>query len=75
VELLDGLESLRPVRLIGVRAEQLGGADSRALQLALDEPEHGRRDAEVAADAARSRFGQAAVRPAALLRPERPGST
>jgi DNA polymerase-4 len=54
------------VRLIGVRMEQLvevtGGE-----QLALDAPEHGWRDADTAADQARSRFGSAAVRPASLL--------
>lgn len=54
------------VRLLGVRVEQLvrGGL---AEQLTLDGGEANWSDAERAADAARSRFGAAAVRPAALL--------
>ncbi|MFC7616797.1 DNA polymerase IV [Actinokineospora soli] len=63
------------VRLIGVRVEQLGpsGRD----QLALDAPEHGWREADQAADKARTKFGTAAVRPASLLgeRPDRAGAT
>ncbi|GAA1335908.1 DNA polymerase IV [Saccharothrix algeriensis] len=54
------------VRLIGVRIEQLvegGGGE----QLLLDAPERGRREAEQAADLARTRFGAAAVKPASLL--------
>ncbi len=74
VELLDRLGPARPLRLVGVRAEQLAAAESSALQMVLDEPEHGRRDAELAADAARSRFGPAAVGPGTLLQPKRPGS-
>ncbi|WP_026316602.1 DNA polymerase IV [Actinokineospora enzanensis] len=63
------------VRLIGVRVEQLG-ADG-AEQLALDAPAQGWREADQAADKARSRFGTAAIRPAALLgqRPGRAGAT
>lgn len=55
------------VRLIGVRVEQLTGSGGGGEQLALDAPEHGWRDADLAADQARSRFGTAAVRPASLL--------
>ena len=70
VDLLDRLDPGRPVRLVGVRAERLDAQDGAAGQLSLGEPEHGRRDAELAADAARGRFGSAAVGPASLL----PGS-
>jgi DNA polymerase-4 len=35
--------------------------------LLLDAPERGWRDAEAAADQARSRFGTAAIRPASLI--------
>jgi DNA polymerase-4 len=54
------------VRLIGVRMEQLTEG-SGGEQLALDAPEHGWRDADTAADQARSKFGSAAVRPASLI--------
>jgi DNA polymerase-4 len=67
VDLFDRLDGGRPVRLVGVRAERLDAQDGAAFQLSLGEPEHGRRDAELAADAARGRFGTAAVRPASLL--------
>ncbi|HET9256597.1 MAG TPA: hypothetical protein VFO16_15555, partial [Pseudonocardiaceae bacterium] len=57
-----------PVRLLGVRVEQLirGGAGE---QFTLDGGgiAAGWSDAERAVDAARSRFGDTAVRPAALL--------
>ncbi len=56
------------VRLIGVRVEQLTDSATGGEQLALDAPEHGWRDADLAADQARSRFGTAAVRPASLIR-------
>ncbi|QFZ22595.1 DNA polymerase IV [Saccharothrix syringae] len=54
------------VRLIGVRIEQLVEGDGGE-QLMFDAPERGWREAEQAADQARSRFGRAAVRPASLL--------
>jgi DNA polymerase-4 len=56
------------VRLIGVRVEQLTRAEGGGEQLTLDAPEHGWRDTDLAADAARSRFGTAAVRRASLIR-------
>ncbi|HVK19843.1 MAG TPA: DNA polymerase IV [Actinokineospora sp.] len=73
--LLDEQVPNGAVRLIGVRMEQLGAGESE--QLLLDAPEQGWREAEQAADRARSKFGNGAVRPAALLgeRPERAGST
>ncbi|HEX5120574.1 MAG TPA: DNA polymerase IV [Pseudonocardiaceae bacterium] len=55
------------VRLIGVRMEQLTHAAGGGEQLTLDAPERGWRDADLAADQARSRFGTAAVRPASLI--------
>ncbi len=70
-ELLDThLPAQRSIRLLGVRVEQLvtGGE-----QLTLDEAASGWSDAERAADAARSRFGPAAVRPATLLGSEPAG--
>jgi DNA polymerase-4 len=65
--LLDEQALAGAVRLIGVRVEQLG--DHRGEQLALDAPERGWREADLAADQARGRFGSAAVRPASLLGP------
>lgn len=58
--------SRRPVRLIGVRAEQLTG-DIAALGLWDDDEDW--REAEQAVDAIAERFGPGAVRPAALLTP------
>lgn len=55
------------VRLIGVRVEQLTHAGGGAEQLFLDAPDRGWREADLAADQARSRFGTAAVRPASLI--------
>jgi DNA polymerase-4 len=74
-KLLDEQTPPGAVRLIGVRMEQLGTGEGG--QLLLDTPEQGWREAEQAADKARSKFGTAAVRPAALLgaRPERAGAT
>lgn len=54
----------RPVRLIGVRGEQLTGAVST---LGLWDDDEAWRDAEHTVDAVASRFGAGTVRPAALL--------
>lgn len=59
--------SARPVRLIGVRAEQLVGDGASALGLWDDDEDW--REAEQAIDAIAERFGAGAVRPAALLDP------
>ena len=59
--------SARPVRLIGVRAEQLVGDGSSALGLWDDDEDW--REAEQTIDAIVERFGAGAVRPAALLKP------
>jgi DNA polymerase-4 len=55
------------IRLVGVRAESLTGDAFRAEQLELGQPAMGRREAEVAIDALRARFGTDAVAPARLL--------
>ena len=62
-----GLDRAR-IRLVGVRVEQLVDGEQTPRQLQLDEPEHGWRDAERAADRASRRFGSGAVRPARLVR-------
>ena len=63
-----GLQRVR-IRLVGVRVEGLLDADDAPRQLLLGEEDHGRREAEVAVDALRARFGAQAVRPARLLGP------
>lgn len=67
-ELYDalGLQRAR-IRLVGVRVEQLSEASSTPVQVALDEPEHGWRDADRAVDRASARFGAGSVRPASLI--------
>lgn len=67
-----GLQRVR-IRLVGVRMEGLVEASVAPEQLALDAPEHGRRDAEVAVDALRARYGAGAVRPARLVHRPGPG--
>ncbi|MDA3021594.1 MAG: DNA polymerase IV [Actinomycetota bacterium] len=61
-----GLERVR-VRLVGVRAEGLQVAEGAAQQLVLGAPAHGRREAEMAVDALRARFGAGAVLPGRLV--------
>lgn len=63
-----GLERVR-IRLVGVRVEGLVAAEVAPRQLTLDESADERREAEVAIDALRARFGADAVRPARLLDP------
>ncbi|MCW2596422.1 MAG: polymerase [Jatrophihabitans sp.] len=73
VDLYRGLGLDRPrIRLVGVKAENLREAGSIPEQLTLDmspkaEPAPGRKRADQAIDAARARFGAAAVRPGSLL--------
>ncbi|MGH3793925.1 MAG: DNA polymerase IV [Pseudonocardiaceae bacterium] len=62
------------VRLLGVRVEQLV-TGAAAEQLTLDGGEANWSDAERAADAARSRFGSTAVRPATLVSTSGPPAT
>ena len=61
-----GLQRAR-IRLVGVRVEQLQSAEQAAMQLELGAPDQGRREAELAVDALRARFGQQAVRAARLV--------
>lgn len=68
VELLAEHAPTGAVRLIGVRVDGLE-TQSDGEQLLFDSPAPRWRDAEVAADVARSKFGAAAVRPASLLTP------
>ncbi|WP_166864253.1 DNA polymerase IV [Salinibacterium sp. ZJ70] len=56
----------RPVRLIGVRAEQLTG---EVANLGLWDDDESWREAEQAVDAVAERFGVGIVRPASLLKP------
>jgi DNA polymerase-4 len=59
-----------PLRLVGVRVENLVSAETATQQLSLGDPETGWREAEQAMDLAARRFGAGAVRPAALVRPD-----
>lgn len=61
-----GLQRAR-VRLIGIRAEGLVPAEESARQLSLGEPERGHREAELAVDSLRARFGAEAVMPGRLV--------
>jgi DNA polymerase-4 len=63
-----GLQRAR-LRLVGVRVSSLTPTGTTPRQLALDDPEHGWRDAERAVDRASRRFGSGAVRPAVLVDP------
>ncbi len=66
-----GLQRAR-VRLVGVRVEGLVPRATVQHQLVLGAREHGWPEADSAVDRAASRFGAAAVRPATLLRRDRP---
>jgi len=57
------------VRLVGVRVDGLSETQGAAQQMMLGEPEHGRRDAELAVDQLRARFGPGVVRPGRLIDP------
>ncbi|WP_281274825.1 DNA polymerase IV [Arthrobacter crusticola] len=60
------------VRLIGLRAEQLGSGGAGAHQMTIDRQDDNWRTAEVALDAVNRKFGAAGVRPAGLLGPPAP---
>ncbi len=68
--ILDAVGSHPPVRLIGVRAEQLASADGQ--QLGLWDADEGWREAEDTMDAVSARFGRGALGPAALLKAGKP---
>lgn len=55
------------VRLLGVRCEALSPAATTAVQGTLDDDDGARRDAELAMDSIRSRYGNSAVRAASLV--------
>lgn len=62
--LFEGLRLQRArIRLVGVRVEGLSGAHDTPTQMLLDAPERGHRDAEVAMDRLRQRYGPDAIRP------------
>jgi DNA polymerase IV len=65
-----GLDRAR-LRLVGVRVEGLVDAAGTPRQLLLGDRSHGWREAEQAVDRAVRRFGSGAVRPAALVDPDR----
>ncbi|HXZ64639.1 MAG TPA: DNA polymerase IV [Streptosporangiaceae bacterium] len=65
----SGLSGQVSLRLVGVRAGGLVPAADAATQLALGERSTAWRDAESALDRITGRFGQDAVRPAALIDP------
>ncbi len=67
-ELFEPAQAGQRIRLAGVRLEGLQASEGASHQLALGEPAHGWRDAEVAADAVAARFGKGAVGPASLVR-------
>lgn len=62
-----GLQRVR-IRLVGVRMEGLADAGEAPHQMSFDEPDHGHRDAEVAIDSIRRRFGATAVQPGRVVR-------
>jgi DNA polymerase-4 len=70
-----GLQRVR-IRLVGVKVDGLLAAGEAPDQLLFGEPEHGRRDAELAIDTLREKFGPGAVRPARTVSgsPETPSS-
>ncbi len=57
-----GLQRVR-IRLVGVKVDGLVPATEAPEQLLMGAPEHGRRDAELAIDRLRSKYGQSAVKP------------
>ena len=62
----EALKGHRPVRLIGVRMEQLTEGDGQ--QLALWDADESWREAEDTIDAVTARFGRGMLRPASLLK-------
>ena len=69
-KLFDGLHLQRArVRLVAVRVEHLVETDRAYQQPALDTPDRGMRQAELAADRAIRRFGPKAVQRASLTGP------
>ncbi|WP_027659144.1 DNA polymerase IV [Salinispora fenicalii] len=61
------LDPEEPIRLVGIRAEQIMPVRDAPRQLVLGEPARGWREAERAIDAATARFGRSVIGPASLL--------
>lgn len=79
VQLLEAIGNrAMPVRLVGVRAEQLEEAATTALQLTIDRRDENWRAAEQALDEVARKFGSRSVLPARLMEPgtgqERPAT-
>jgi DNA polymerase-4 len=71
VQLLESLgPRAMPVRLVGVRAEQLDDAAQTSLQLSFDRRDDNWRAAEQALDRVAEKFGSKSVLPARLLDPQ-----
>jgi DNA polymerase IV len=71
-ELFDALDQHQLwIRLVGVRVEGLADSAQVDTQLILGAPQRGWREAELAADRARRRFGPDSIGPAALVKPDR----
>ncbi|MEO7016662.1 MAG: DNA polymerase IV, partial [Leifsonia sp.] len=69
-QVYEGLELGRtPIRLIGVRMEQL--AENGGNRLALWDPDEEWRETERTLDAVSARFGRSAIGPASLVKPQR----
>ena len=64
-DILAGLGSIPPIRLVGVRAEQL--VDAGGSQLGLWDEDESWREAEDVMDSVTARFGRGSVTPAALI--------
>lgn len=62
------LDPGEPIRLVGIRVEQIMPVRDAPRQLVLGEPARGWREAERAVDAAAARFGRSVIGPASLLR-------
>ncbi len=67
-ELFEAARGGQKIRLVGVRLENIAESSGSTRQPRLDEPDHSWREAEVAADAVKARFGKGAVGPASLVR-------
>lgn len=68
-------EHREPVRLLGLRAADVIDRDAAGRQATLDEPDRSPRDAEVALDEVRRKFGNAVIGQASLLEPRRGETT
>ncbi len=65
--LYQALRPAEPIRLVGVRTENLLNASQASVQPELGSREHGWREADQASDLIRARFGASALGPASLI--------